>query len=1417
MPSRPPPPKRDPDRHDTDTWARPGGGGPPRVGLLWLMVALAAVCWGCSDGDPEGARDDFADAGAQPDAVLADQYQPDLTEAPDVQTKICTDDSHCQFHGVCDFDKGVCIDCRTDQDCAPSSFCIDSKCIADVCMPGETRCYGVENVAMCKANGGGWNLSPCPDDTFCEHGKCVPLNCKPGSRTCDADNVVQCDEHGVQYEQVEDCTKTQQICLQGACKEKGCAAGDIQCGAVASGPAALICADPQKGLSVQACADTDPCTYDLCQAGQGCHNPPKPDGIACGNGKWCYAGKCTARTSNLVIMFDTSGSMSFKVPGKQCWEQTWPNCLPPHKQCSRMGVAKSVFGKALALIDETTTQMAMFHFPQLVLAPGQKLSPKPPYFAPPEPTCSRGRYMGYLDMTGHAGQQVVEPDSTWYWSALHEILAADFPTSATVTSKAEMLRWMDGVEEYGLEPEMRASGGTPIGKTMFYVGEYIRNRIVIDGKPCKVDADCANPNYSCDGATCKDPMRDCRETTLVIFTDGGELNKPNLFFSPWVQAKRLGYGLHCQTDGDCVGGAKCRCPPDKPACATAFKRCEPDEPGTGYYCRTTMKPCLPEAQQGEIGFCPLLSGLNACAVDPIGDVSAYADNFERNVLRSFDGKPFAVRVHVVDISEQPWGIDKSANIARSGGGLLLASKGENEDEFLKYLLKAFDVGAKPACGLKSVTCTGKQAGECDDGDPCTKDECSDITKTCVHKTNLGGCDDGDPCTLGERCLGGKCEAGIISVTTIAGSGIGNNTDGPAMKSGFHVPRGLTSDGKGGWYLTDHNRLRHLSAAGQVTTLLGTFEPGLADGSSKDARLYEPTGLSRLNATDELFIADRNNHRVRMYKAGQLSTHGGSWKGYAEGPANTAKFNFPEDVLAAPTDGAATLFVADRGNRRLRKIDVDGIVSTVVGTGTAGMADGPGEQAQLGSPAALAMGPGGEIYIADNHRLRRYAKGVITTIAGGEVGFKNGTGANARFDGMAGIAVAVDGTVYIADGKNHRVRKVRPDGAVTTLAGGFESGYRDGFGSVARFANMGKLTLAPGGRLLVVDTDNYRLRAVQLDALACPVGGECNVTTCDAKTGQCKAEQAPDGTPCEGDSCTAKQTCIGLKCAGGVPNDCDDGKLCTDDSCDAKTGGCRHIANKVTCDDGEPCTEADTCSEGKCAGKNRVCDDGDKATVGVCYLGSCFYQASACTTDAECTDGEAVCTQDVCEAGKCVYKATGAPGCCAATPWSNSFETVNLAGMTFVNSMGPALGWQIFTQLGTPPLSALYYGDPKTGTYAFTGASKGTATTPVVNLPVGRKASLSLWLWMQTEGGRLFDALRIEVLAATDGAPSASTMIWEKTAALQLASWETLTLDLSAWAGQSIRVRIVFDTVDELKNDTFGVMVDNMRIDVDCTK
>ncbi|WP_374586244.1 NHL repeat-containing protein [Pseudoduganella sp.] len=202
----------------------------------------------------------------------------------------------------------------------------------------------------------------------------------------------------------------------------------------------------------------------------------------------------------------------------------------------------------------------------------------------------------------------------------------------------------------------------------------------------------------------------------------------------------------------------------------------------------------------------------------------------------------------------------------------------------------------------------------------------------------------------------------------------------------------------------------------------------------DSELLDPYGVA-LDAQGNIYFSQGGDANVISVLApdGSRRVLAGGAEGFRNGAGVAASFNTPSGIAV---DAQGNVYVADTGNHAIRKIAPDGSVITLAGSGVAGFADGQGAEARFNGPVGVAVDRDGMVYVADtyNDRIRRIAPdGTVTTLAGtGRPGFVDGTWDVAQFDTPCGIAVGKDG-VYIADSRNDAVRRIGADGSVTTLA------------------------------------------------------------------------------------------------------------------------------------------------------------------------------------------------------------------------------------------------------------------------------------------------------------------------------------------------------------------------------------------------
>ena len=348
-----------------------------------------------------------------------------------------------------------------------------------------------------------------------------------------------------------------------------------------------------------------------------------------------------------------------------------------------------------------------------------------------------------------------------------------------------------------------------------------------------------------------------------------------------------------------------------------------------------------------------------------------------------------------------------------------------------------------------------------------------------------------------------------TITTIAGTGeYGDSGDGgPAVEAELYGPAAVAVDNAGNLYIVDPSseRIRRVDASGVITTIAGTGGRGYSGdgGPAVEAQLYGPAAVA-VDNVGNLYIADTGNARIRRVDvSGIITTIAGTGeRGYSgdNGPAVEAQFR---GVGAVAVDNVGNLYIADSWNHRIRRVDASGIITTIAGTGEQGYRGdgGPALEAELSEPVVLAFDSSDNLYIADrgNSRIRRVdASGIITTIAGtGERGYRGdgGPALEAELYEPSGLAVDSSDNLYIADSLNHRIRRVDTSGTITTIAGSGHVGFLGGgYGGdngpavKARLAQPKGVAVDDAGNLYIADTHNHRIRGVDASGIITTIAG-----------------------------------------------------------------------------------------------------------------------------------------------------------------------------------------------------------------------------------------------------------------------------------------------------------------------------------------
>ena len=319
------------------------------------------------------------------------------------------------------------------------------------------------------------------------------------------------------------------------------------------------------------------------------------------------------------------------------------------------------------------------------------------------------------------------------------------------------------------------------------------------------------------------------------------------------------------------------------------------------------------------------------------------------------------------------------------------------------------------------------------------------------------------------------------VNTLVGSGKPGYKNGTGKMTQFQWPTGITVGSRGNFYVADfsNNQIRRVSRGGEVTTYAGNGIAGYSDGPATLAMFRGPEAIA-LDHEGNLFIADSENYSIRKISPDRLVTTiaGSNHPAYRDGIGLNARFIYPTGITIDPE---GNLFVADRGSHTIRKINKNGIVTTVAGDGTAGYRNGSAREGKLFSPVSLVLDLDGNLFVSDsgNHSIRKITPdGTISTVAGGGIpGFRDGVKTEARFHWPTGIGIDDKGNLFVSDSNNSRIRKITPDGEVVTLAGIGAPGYVDGPGFASRFNFPTGLHVDRTGNLYITDSANHLIRTI----------------------------------------------------------------------------------------------------------------------------------------------------------------------------------------------------------------------------------------------------------------------------------------------------------------------------------------------------
>lgn len=310
------------------------------------------------------------------------------------------------------------------------------------------------------------------------------------------------------------------------------------------------------------------------------------------------------------------------------------------------------------------------------------------------------------------------------------------------------------------------------------------------------------------------------------------------------------------------------------------------------------------------------------------------------------------------------------------------------------------------------------------------------------------------------------------VSTFAGSGVSGSRDGLGTDASFSGPRGMVFDSQGNLYVADYQTsvIRKIDANGNVTTFAGSGSWGYVEGQGITASFRSPIDIA-IDANDNLYVTDSANNSIRKIDVnGNVTT--------------LARISYPTGIALGP-DG--NLYIARYSDHVISKMDMNGVAQVFAGSGAVGNHDGQGTSASFDSPYDLIFDSLGNLFVSDLKArvIRKITPTAnVTTFAGsGVAGNTDGQGTAASFNGLGGLTIDSQDNIYLADNLNYSIRRIDANANVITFVGiPGTTGAIDGRRDVATFNRPMGIVLNKGGdTLFVSDYFNYRIRKISQGA------------------------------------------------------------------------------------------------------------------------------------------------------------------------------------------------------------------------------------------------------------------------------------------------------------------------------------------------